>query len=92
MKLIFLHADKHESLLQICTMILMGMVSILKVHIIAILQYLYNFSEKKLGMEFTFLHTDKHQILYKLGLSFLIKVSRHVQSTQKRKLVIFCNI
>ena len=26
MKLIFLHADKHESLLQIDTMILMGMV------------------------------------------------------------------
>ena len=29
MKLIFLHADKHESLLQIDSMILMGMVQVL---------------------------------------------------------------
>ena len=35
------------------------------------------------------MHGDKHQIFYKLALSFLMEVARHVQSTQNRKLVIF---
>ena len=34
------------------------------------------------------LHADKHQSSYKLALSFLIEVARHV-SAQNRKLVIF---
>ena len=42
----FFHADKHESLLQIYTMIMMGMVK----H----LQYLYNILNKKLEMKLTF--------------------------------------
>ena len=53
------------------------------------LQCLYNISENKLGMEFIFLRVDKHQSFYKLALSFLIKVARHVHGTQNRKLVIF---
>ena len=32
-----------------------------------------------------FLHTNKHQRLYKFALSFLMEVARHVQSTQNRK-------
>ena len=34
-----------------------------------------------------FLHTGKHQSFYKLALSFLMEVPRHVQSIQTRKLV-----
>ena len=36
-----------------------------------------------------FLHADKHQNFYKLTLSFLMEVARHVQSNQNRKLVRF---
>ena len=50
----FLHASKKESLLQVATMILMGMSSILKVPKVKSLQYLYNISKKKLGIEFIF--------------------------------------
>ena len=40
-------------------------------------------------MEFNFLHADKHQNFYKLALSFLMEVARHVQSTQNKKLAKF---
>ena len=36
-----------------------------------------------------FWHADKRQSFYKLVLSFMIKLTRHVQNTQNRKLVIF---
>ena len=36
-----------------------------------------------------FLHADKHLSFYKLALSFLVEVARHVQSNRNRKLVIF---
>ena len=36
-----------------------------------------------------FLHANKHKSFYKLALSFLKEVARHVQSTQNRKLVMF---
>ena len=52
-------------------------------------QYLYNISEMKLGMEFIFLHGVKHQSFYKLGLMFLMELTKYVQSTKNRKLVIF---
>ena len=35
------------------------------------------------------MHADKHQNFYKLALSFLMEVAKHVQSTQNRKLVQF---
>ena len=35
------------------------------------------------------MHVDKHQSFCKLALAFLMEVARHVQSTQKRKLVMF---
>ena len=57
------------------------------------LQYLKkevnNISKKKLGMEFIFLHANKHQSNYKFPLPFLMEVTRRVQSTQNRKLLIF---
>ena len=36
-----------------------------------------------------FWHADKRQSFYKLVLSFLMELARHVQNTQNRKLVIF---
>ena len=36
-----------------------------------------------------FLHPHKHQSFYKLTLLFLMEVTRQVQSTQNKKLVIF---
>ena len=36
-----------------------------------------------------FLHVDKHLSFYKLGFLFLMEVTRHVQRTQNKKLVIF---
>ena len=45
--------------------------------------------KKDVRHEVDFLHADKHQSFDKLALSFLMEVTRHVQSTQNRKLVIF---
>ena len=39
--------------------------------------------------EVGFLHAGKHQVFHKLILSFLIGVTRHAQSTQNKKFVIF---
>ena len=49
------------------------------------LQYL----KKEVRNGVHFLHADKHQNFYKLALSFLTEVARHVESTQIRKLVKF---
>ena len=61
-KLIFLHADKHESLLQIDSMILMRMVkhsqSSQNSEFSMSLQYL----KKEVKDEVNFLHADKHEI------------------------------
>ena len=60
----FLHADKHESLLQIDTMVLMGREwsSIPKVPKIASLQCLYNIP-KKVRYEVEFFDADKQSFL-----------------------------
>ena len=63
--------------------------SILKILRVTSLQYLYNISKKKFKNGVNFLHADKHQSFYKLALSFLMNLARHVQSTKNRKLVIF---
>ena len=52
------------------------------------MQYLYNIS-KEVRNGGHFWHGDKRQSFYKLVLSFLMEVARHVQNTQNRKLVIF---
>ena len=49
------------------------------------LQYLKK--EVKIGGHFW--HADNRQSFYKLVLSFLMEVARHVQNTENRKLVVF---
>ena len=49
------------------------------------LQYLYNISKKEVRDGFHFLPADKHESFYKLALSFITEVTRHVQSTQKKE-------
>ena len=61
--------------------------SILKVFKVTSLQYLYNISKKKQGMEFIFCIQINIRNFYKLALSFLMEVVRHAQNTQNRKLV-----
>ena len=101
MKLIFLHADKHKSLLQIDTMILIGIVkhsqSSQNSKFTMSLQYL----KKEVRDEVDFLHVDKHQSFlqvdfntlgikdaYKVILSLLLGMIKHSQSTQSNKFVI----
>ena len=75
----FLHADKHESLLQIDTMILMEMVkhsqSYQKSKFAMSLQYL----KKEVRDEIDFLHADKHHNFLQvdfntLGIKYFYKV------------------
>ena len=98
----FLHADKHESLLQIDTMILMGIIkhsqSSQNSKFTMSLQYL----KKEVRDEVDFLHVDKHQSFlqvdfntlgikdaYKVILSLLLGMIKHSQSTQSNR---FANI
>ena len=45
--------------------------------------------KKKVRNRVHFLHADERQSFYKLGLLLLMEVTRYVQSTENRKLVIF---
>ena len=98
----FFHADKDESLLQIDTMILMGVVkhfqSSQNSKFTISLQYLKN----EVIVEFDFFHVDKHQSFlqvdfntldikdaYKVILSLLLGMIKHSRSTQSNK---FANI
>ena len=91
---------KHESLLQIDTMILIGIAQHSQSPQIASLQCLYNILKKKLD-EVDFLHVDKHQsfqqvdfnnlgikVFYKVILSLLMGVIKHSQITQSNKFAI----
>ena len=97
----FLHADKHGNLLQIGTMILMGMFihpqSSQNSKFAMSLQYL----KKEVKDEVDFLHVDKHQsflqvdfntlgikVSYKEILSLLMVMIKHSQSTQSNKFAI----
>ena len=101
-KVEFLHAGKHESLLQIDTFILMGMAkhsqSSQNSKFTMSLQYL----KKEVIDEVDFLHADKYQsflqvdfntseirVSYKVILSSLMGMINHSQSTQSNKLAIF---
>ena len=53
-----------------------------------ILQYLFSNLKKEVRDGVYFLLADKHQSFYKMTLSFLIEVTRYMQITQNRKLVI----
>ena len=102
MKLIFLHADKHQSFLQV-NFNTLGIKVSYKV-ILSLLKAMIKHSQitqsNKFGNIFTipqkrsqdgvhFFHADKYQSFYKWTLSFWIEVARHVQSTQNRMLVIY---
>ena len=98
----FLHVGKHESLIQIDTMILMGMAKDYPQNSkIASLQCLYNISKRKLRDEVVFLYVDKHRsfllvdfnalfikVSCKMIRSFLTGMIEHSQSTQSSKFVI----
>ena len=85
----FLHADKHESLLQIGTIILMGMVKHSQRFENRKLAMVLQYHRKKVRNGVQFLYADKNQNFYKLALAFLMQVVRHVQSTRNRKFIIF---
>ena len=74
----FLHAGKHESFLQIDTMILMGQEwsSIPKVPKIASLQCLYNISKKELDMKLIFCMYINIKASCKVILSLLLGMTK----------------
>ena len=97
----FLYADKHQSSLQV-GFNSNGKKSFLQGAIITnghdrafskvtCLQYLYNISNKMLGMDCIF-YMQMNTGFYKLPLLFLMEVARHVQRTQIRKLLILFSI
>ena len=96
--MIFLHIDKHESLLQIDTMNLMVMIkhsqSSQNSNFAVSLQYL----KKEVRDDVDFLHADKHQsflqvglnnlsfkVSYKVILSLLMGMIKYSQSSQSNK-------
>ena len=98
----FLHADKHQSFLQV-DLNTLGIKVSWKV-ILSFLMGMIKHSQSTQSNKFAislqylkrevrdrvhFLHADKHQSFYKLALSLLMEVARDVQSTQNRKLLIF---
>ena len=91
----FLHLDKHESLLQIDAMILMGLVK----HCLQVCN-VFTMSQK-IRVEVYFLHADKHQsflqvdfkilgikVPYKVVLSLSMGMIKHSQSIQSNKFAI----
>ena len=77
----FLHADMHESLLQIDTMILMGMVkhsqSSQNSKFAMSLQYL----KKEVRDEVSFLHVDKYQSFLQIDFNILVSIILQVDNT-----------
>ena len=75
------HADKHESLLQIHTMILMGMIkhsqSSQNSNFAISLQYL----KKEVRDEVNFLHVDKHQSFLQVDFNTLVSIILQVDIT-----------
>ena len=101
MKLVFLDSDKHKHLLQINTMVLMGMVkhsqSFQNSKLAMSLQYL----KKEVRDELYFWHIDKHQSFlqvdfntldikssYKVILPLLLDMIKHSESTQSNSFAI----
>ena len=98
----FLHADKHESLLQIDTMILTGIVSHFQSSQNSKFTMSLQYLKKEVRDEVDFLHVDNHQSFlqvdfntldikdaYKVILSLLQGMIKHSQSTQSNR---FANI
>ena len=88
MKLIFLYAHKHESLLQIDTVILMGIVKCSKLS----LQYLKKEVRDEVDKNQSFLQVDFNtfdiKVSYNLILSLLLGMIKHSQNTQSNKFAI----
>ena len=79
MKLVFLHADKRESWLQIDTMNIIGMIKHFQSSQNSKLAMSLQYLEKKVIDEVDFLHVDKYQVSFKLDFNTLsIKVSYKV--------------
>ena len=98
----FLHADKHESLLQIDTMILMGMVKHSQIPQTSKFTISLQYLKKEARDEVGFLHVDKHQSFLQIDfntlgikdackviLSLLLGMIKHSQTTQSNR---FANI
>ena len=79
----FLYADKHQSFLQVDFNTFGIKVSYEAVLSLAI--GIIKHSQSTQSNKFAVSFVDKHQSFYKLALSFLMEVARHVQSTQNRK-------
>ena len=72
----FLRTDKHESLMQTDTMILIGMANHSRSSQNSKIAMPCNISKKKLEMEVDFLHVDRHQSFLQVDFNTLgIKVS-----------------
>ena len=90
-KVVILHADKVEMPNKLISTIWtskfptgcychywLALSSILRVLKVISLQYLYNISKKKSGMEFIFWMQINNKLLYKLAVSFLMKLASHI--------------
>ena len=82
----FLHVDKHESLIEIDAMILMGLAKYSQSILGSNLQCLYNISKKKLEMKLIFCMQININVL---ALSFLTEMTRHVQNTKNMQFEMF---
>ena len=86
----FLHAGKHQSFLQVdfntlgikvsCKVVLSLLMGMIK-HSQITQSNKFAISQKEVRNGVYFFHVEKHQSFYKLALSFLMEVARHVQST-----------
>ena len=101
-EVVSLHADKHESFLQVDFSTLGIRVSnkVILSLLIGMMKHSESTQSKKFAISLQylkhevrdgshFLHADKHQSFYKLALLFLMEMARHVQRIQNMKLVIF---
>ena len=92
----FLHADKHESLIQIDTMILIGIANHTQSSQNSKFAMLLQYLKKEVRDEVDFLHADKQvdfnildiTVSWKIMLSLLIGIIKHSQSTQSNKFAI----
>ena len=98
----FLHADKHESFLQVdfntldikvsCNVILslsMAMIKYSQSSESNKLTIYLQYFKKEVRDGVPFLREDNYQSFYKLALSFLMELATHVWSKKNRKLVIY---
>ena len=94
----FLHADKHQSFLQVdfITLSIKIPYKVMLSLLIGMIKHSQSTQSNKFAISLQYLKKEvrngvhflravKHQSFYKLALSFLMKVARNVHSTQNRK-------